>query len=213
MSRHQPHHSSRKQLYTEKNTPNKQATVSRCIEARLGVNKSKGEIMWWRQCVALVSKRSCWVGFLATPLAACARSFSLSPTAETPHNQRFLAHLPIADYGNLFCLAHAKIHGCARADRDRNGIKRRHQPLALDYCLPAWEEISSKQAHMRLTDRAFYLSPAIDADNSLGVSLHSRRTGSLDREKKKKKKTQRKKKKEGGGMSCLRLHQNFCLWC
>lgn len=29
-------------------------------------------------------KRRCWVGFLATPLAACARPFSLLPTAETP---------------------------------------------------------------------------------------------------------------------------------
>lgn len=44
---------------------------------------------------------------------------------------------------------------------------------------------------MRLIDRAFYLSPAIDADNSLGISLHSRRTGSLD--KKKKKNTAQKK--------------------
>lgn len=47
---------------------------------------------------------------------------------------------------------------------------------------------------MRLTDRAFYLGPAIDADNFLGVSLHSRRTGSLDKKKKKKNRAQKKER-------------------
>lgn len=148
--------------------------------------------MRWRQCVALVSKRSCWVGFLATPLVACARSFSLLPTAETisqpalpctPPNRRL--RQPLWSCTKIH-------HGCAWADPNRNEIKRRHQPLALG--------ISSKQAHA--FGRALYLkSWALDADNPLGSPFSQRQ----------KKNTARKKKE--GGMSCLRLHQNFCLWC
>lgn len=108
--------------------------------------------MRWRRCVALVSKRSCWVGFLATQLVACARPFSLLPTAETPSqpSQPALSCTPPNRRIRQPLLSSTQR---SMAVLDRNGIKRRHQPLIL-----AWEEISSKQAHA--FDRTLYLSLA-----------------------------------------------------